>query len=150
MDTKMVSRLILIVFLAVLSAQDIRSKKLDVRLILAGMAAGGLSGFLLARLSPAQMLLAVLPGVFLAALSRMSRGAVGMGDGLTLILIGLFVGVWEGMSIFLLALILSLIPAAVLFLRSKGAEGGEKRIPFVPFLEAAAVITAVTEFSATR
>ena len=79
-----------------------------------------------------QLLAGLLPGIFLLILARITREAVGYGDGLILLFIGLSLGFWECIGIFfagLLGIFLAAVLALLLFGRKKSLE-----IPFIPFL----------------
>ena len=73
-----------------------------------------------------------LPGMALLGLSWMTNGAVGMGDGLIAVSIGIFTGLWGS----LLLLFWAMAAAAVVGCGMIGAGrwGRKKKIPFVPFL----------------
>ena len=79
-----------------------------------------------------RLLAGLLPGIFLLVLAKITREAVGYGDGLILLFIGLSLGFWECIGIFfigLLGVFLAAVLVALFFGRKKGLE-----IPFIPFL----------------
>ena len=127
------------VMLAFCSIQDIREKEVSLwKLKIYGIQAAAVSIWKL--FSPKddlpvlifRLFAGLLPGIFLLILARITREAVGYGDGLVLLFIGLSLGFWECIGIFfagLLGVFLAAVLALLLFGRKKGLE-----IPFIPFL----------------
>lgn len=81
------------------------------------------------------VLIGCLPGLALLGISWVTRGAVGMGDGVIVMVMGIFTGFWSS----LLFLFWALAAAAVIGcgMMISGKWGRKKQIPFVPFLWAA-------------
>lgn len=127
------------VMLAFCSIQDIREKEVSLwKLKVYGILALAVSIWKL--FSPEddllvlilRLLTGLLPGIFLLILAKITREAVGYGDGLILLFIGLSLGFWECIGIFfagLLGVFFAAVLALLLFGRKKGLE-----IPFIPFL----------------
>ena len=115
--------------LAICSIQDIQYKKIKVILPLIGGAAGVILNF---SEQKAGLTADCLPGIILLAVSWITRGAVGQGDGLIVASAGLLMG-WE-------------LTAAALFWAMTGAAllgcvmmacrnwSRKQRVAFVPFL----------------
>lgn len=84
-----------------------------------------------------EILLGMLPGGILAALSWGSRGQIGMGDGCLILAAGCYLGFWKILGVFLIASLLTGMAGAVhlLFFGGKRSD----RLPFAPFLLAAYV-----------
>ncbi|MCH5270579.1 MAG: prepilin peptidase [Lachnospiraceae bacterium] len=76
--------------------------------------------------------LSVLPGVGLLLLSLLTEKKVGSGDGLILILLGLFEGVERAVPVFCLGLFLQSLLAVGLLIFKKADK--QTCIPFLPFL----------------
>lgn len=76
--------------------------------------------------------LSVLPGVGLLLLSLLTEKKVGSGDGLILILLGLFEGVERAVQVFCLGLFLQSLLAVGLLIFKKADK--QTCIPFLPFL----------------
>lgn len=77
-------------------------------------------------------LAAGVPGMTLMGLSLLSGGRIGMGDGVVLFGLGLFLGGRQTFSILLTGLLLSSFWSVVLLIRKKA--GWKSRIPWIPFL----------------
>ena len=141
-------RVITAVLLAANSISDIRRKEiLLVPTILTG--AAGAVRILLSTGSPAdlfdetgrfwQLLITLLPGLFLAVISTASRGKLGMGDALVVCAAGTWAGAEPILSGLFLALLL--VPAAALLLRIRKRR--VKELPFIPFLCAGYLIRVI-------
>lgn len=79
---------------------------------------------------------ALLPGLLLTAAGFFMKEQVGTGDGLVILISGLFLTLREVLSLCATASLLALIPAGVLFLLGRR----KAKIPFVPFLLAGYVL----------
>ena len=127
------------IMLAFCSIQDIREKKISLwKIKVYGILATAISLWKLFSLNEAlgilicRFLAGLLPGIFLLILSKITREAIGYGDGLILLFIGLSLGFWECIGIFftgLLGVFLAALLILLFFGRKKGLE-----IPFIPFL----------------
>ena len=84
------------------------------------------------------LLAGAVPGAVLLLISLLTRGKIGEGDGICLLVCGLFVGITQTILITKTALLLAAaVSAVLLFTRRLRAQ---EQIPFVPFLAAAATI----------
>ena len=82
-----------------------------------------------------------VPGLVLLLISVVSGGKIGEGDGICLLVCGLFVGITVAVQITEIALLLILPAGALLFMTRR--FGAEDRLPFVPFLAAASTMLMV-------
>ena len=85
-----------------------------------------------------EALFSVLPGIALILLSFVTEKKVGAGDGLILVLLGLYEGAGIAVSVFCLGLFLQSLLAVGLLLLKKADR--QTCIPFLPFLLAARLI----------
>lgn len=76
--------------------------------------------------------LSVIPGVMFWMLGFISGEKVGYGDGWILVMIGLFVGLWDCFLILMTALVSGSI--IVLILLASGKVSRDYQLPFAPFL----------------
>lgn len=122
------------ILLGIFAWQDLRERQLPLVWLGAALAAG--VGYRLAGGWEQVLALpgCLLPGAGVLGLSRITRGAIGSGDGGVLLAAGCFLGGREAFQLFWGGLVLASLGAAVCFLRGN-ARG--KRLPFVPFLWAA-------------
>lgn len=74
----------------------------------------------------------VLPGVFLLLTAKASREAVGYGDGLALVVTGLYMDSLNTFNLFIAALFLSAM--AAIFMIVIRRSGRKDVMPFIPFL----------------
>ena len=84
----------------------------------------------------------IIPGVITIGISRLTKGEIGLGDGLLLCVTGLYVGFYVNLEMFFLALFLAAICGIVLLALRKA--GRKTELPFVPFLLTAYIIIIVS------
>ena len=77
-------------------------------------------------------LIALLPGIGFSLLALVTRGSVGIGDGLLLMGIGPAFGIEHTILGVFVALGLTSVTSIILLVSKKG--NGKSRLPFVPFL----------------
>lgn len=148
-------KIILLIYLAAAAVRDIRSRQVALRpaltMALLGAVlmtaptlctgspdADSLYGMSLADTAGSifQMLLScltgTLPGVFLLIAGWSTKQQVGYGDGIVLLVIGIYLGFSASLSILLTALLL-IAPVSLFYIVCRRA-GRKKQLPFVPFL----------------
>lgn len=119
-----------LLFLALLSAQDIKEKQISVKKVIGS---GALA--LICRIMPgngqaaAGIIGSLLPGLFLILLAVVSKEKIGAGDGMTVMVLGLWLGGWQTLWILCIAIMLAGIFAAVCLVKKR-----KEPIPFIPFL----------------
>lgn len=123
------------VLLCICSVFDIRKKELPLMILITGfLVALGIEMWCIWKglESVAGIAESLLPGVFLLLLSFCTREKVGYGDGLLLIVLGLFLGFFRCFLILCIGLIFSSAFALILLLFCKAEKNS--RLPLVPFL----------------
>lgn len=126
---------IVFVLLCICSIFDIRKKEIPLLILLAGfLAALGVDIWHIWRglVSVTEVAASILPGVFFLLLSFCTGEKIGYGDGLLLIIIGLFLGFGSSFLVVCISLICSSVFALILLVFCKA--GRNSRLPFVPFL----------------
>ena len=118
-----------IIMLAFCSVQDIREKEISLwKLQIYGFLILGifLSRFFIQKNS------LFFPGLLFLFLAKASKEAVGYGDGIILLFIGISIGFWQCLGVLFTALLGIFLAAAMLLILA----GRKKnvRIPFLPFL----------------
>ncbi len=114
------------------SIEDIKRKQITVMVTLCSAIAGLLCHMVYHNHSIYNILGGILVGGMIFLFSFLSQGKIGQGDGMILMLTGLYLGVEENLSLMFLSFLLAAVWAviAVLFLH----YGKRDKIPFVPFL----------------
>lgn len=130
----------ILLMLAILSFLDLRKRSFPMIPVLAAAAALFLCRFLLLKqdFSFYGILAGVIPGGLAFLLSLLSRGAIGGGDALLLLLLGILAGFWNTSAIAMLAVLLA--AGAGLLLMASGKAGKKTELPFIPFLMTAYVL----------
>lgn len=121
-----------------LSAGDIREKKLSLKVLLVSLAAAVFAFMLCNRMSDEplmkeilieELIIRMFPGMLLLLLALLTKERIGYGDGITVLLIGLWCGGVFAAAAVCIALFLSGFYALVLLIRRTGHT-----LPFLPFL----------------
>lgn len=121
-------------FLGINSYFDIRKREISLRVAAAYMILGVFYLFLHRQRLPL-FLAGVLPGLLLLCIGKVSGGALGLGDGLIVLVAGLYMGIWKTLEFITVAVLLAAVWAGILMFGKK--RGGKASFPFVPFLLAA-------------
>lgn len=74
----------------------------------------------------------ILVGICLLGISKVTREALGYGDGIAVAVTGSYLGLWENVELLLGGLFFAAIVSAILLVTRKA--GRKTRLPFVPFL----------------
>ena len=117
--------------LSVGACTDLREKSIDIRLILSVGLSGIAIRVLLGDESIPAILAALAPGMILLAGSLASSGGIGTGDGLSLMVLGLFYPPEKVWTILFAALCIGGAEGAFLLLRGRGRGYS---FPFLPCL----------------
>lgn len=141
MNIELLKYIVILIFLAVFTLYDIKNMQIPIIYVL--LFALSVIGICIADsdYNAVDIIVRVLPGVFLLLISFVTSQAVGYGDGLVMVLIGLLLDINMVTSLLLTALILSSV-VSVLALISKKANR-QTRLPFMPFLLIAWLIVLV-------
>lgn len=115
-----------ILYAAVLALYDIKNKKLPLVLCI-GFLLEGIVCMLIKKTEIA----ALIPGAILCIISFLSRGSLGIGDGIVTIAIGMHIGLEKTIYALCIAFVISSIYGAVLFVIKKN---GKYEMPFIPFI----------------
>lgn len=128
----MLQNLSALCMLGICSCEDIRKKEISGKALAFFLAEGILGCLLLWKFPPVSVLTALVPGFALWAGAYISKGAVGTGDGLLIMLLALFLPTETVYLLVFYALFFSAMYALFLFVVKK--KGRDHPIPFVPFL----------------
>ena len=119
------------VFLMIKGFWDLKYKRIPLHTTLVGGAIG-LICLMIEKRTQFTFLYSFLPGIVLLLLGKLSKGAIGYGDGIVVLTLGLFCKGNELLMILLLALVFAGVVGLVLLVVFK--KKGKYEIPFVPFL----------------
>ncbi len=130
-----VGNVILLLVLVWVSYEDCKEKQIRLYLPLVAAAIGIVLHLLYREMALADVLLGISVGIVFLLIAWMSRGSVGAGDGIMLMVSGLFWGFWG--NIVLLMTALGMVSMVALFLLVVKRKERNYRLPFLPFLLAA-------------
>jgi len=134
----MILSLLLTLFLIICSYTDIKKKEIYFKVLLPFFLTGVIAAAVSGREAVLAALLGAAAGIALLLLSFITRGAIGEGDGLVLVVTGVFLGISENLRLLTFALFLSAL-FSVGAMIIKGWKR-DRELPFVPFLLAAFLI----------
>lgn len=137
----MIQRFIVLFMLIVCSKEDILHRRIRVRWLIYFAIAGFLYQMLIKKQSLPVLLLGMVPGFVILIFSVVSHGSIGMGDGMLLMAIGIYLGVVPTVWLIVYAVFISAFCA--LFLQFVKKKDKDYEMPFVPFLLAAFFINIV-------
>lgn len=123
--------LVLGIWLVVLAIVDYRHKEIPLWFSLLG-GVFGLWFCLMEARSISNLLFACLPGVFALLFARVTREVMGYGDGIVLVVMGMYLSLKQVLSVGMMAFMIAGIVALVLLVVFH--KRGNYRIPFIPFL----------------
>jgi leader peptidase (prepilin peptidase)/N-methyltransferase len=131
-----------IIYLGILSVLDIRTRKIPVWLL----AAGGIVSITLSIYQTEIPIILVLAGgitgVVFLGVSKITREAIGYGDSLCILIIGVYVGIWNLIGVLSLSFLLSgLCAVLVLIFKNFDRKAG---YPFIPFLFISHLLLMIT------
>lgn len=118
-------------FLGINSYLDIRKGQISLCLA-AVYAALGILYIIVYSQQQLVLLVGAVPGLLLLSVGKLSGGSVGMGDGLVVLVSGLYMGIWKALEFITLALLLAAVWAGFLMVFKK--KGKQASFPFIPFL----------------
>lgn len=132
----------MISMLVIQSYWDIRYKEIPIIVTIIGGIVGVICSIVQQRV-PIELLCATIPGLVSLVLGKVTRQAIGYGDGFLLCAMGMYVSCEVLLSILMNACILAgVVALALLVFRRKR---GKDQLPFVPFLLTASVFHYVIE-----
>lgn len=122
----------LIIILGVICVFDIKRKKIPVYMLIILAAAGIISNFTVGEFDIEKRIIAMLPGMILLIVSMITKQQIGYGDGMTILIMGLYIDIDDILSIVLSSFLLSSIAAIILMTVFKKKKNFE--MAFSPFL----------------
>lgn len=122
----------LIIILGVICVFDIKRKKIPVYMLIVLAAAGIISNFTVGEFDIEKRIIAMLPGMILLIVSMVTKQQIGYGDGLIILIMGLYIDIDDILSIVLSSFLLSSIAAIILMTVFKKKKNFE--MAFSPFL----------------
>lgn len=126
--------ILVLLFLGVNAILDFKYKKIPWALSICFIVIGIGSVLTSSPINWWQFLGAVV-GIGMILISVCTKQAIGLGDGLVLLVVGIFIGLWKTLMILFLAGILVAVVGIVLMVQKKGNL--KTSLPFIPFLLAA-------------
>jgi leader peptidase (prepilin peptidase)/N-methyltransferase len=137
----MIYHIVTLAFLTVNSITDLKNKRVYLVVSVAFAIAGIIVNIIFRRHSLISILLSLGIGVILIIISKVTREAIGMGDGIIILVLGVLNGAYENLLISLYGFLISFLVSAFLLITRK--FGRKDKIPFIPCLLAGYIITLI-------
>ena len=118
-----------LLFLAELSAGDVREKKIAIYKVVLFAISAIFYRMIIGQFSWNEVRWGMFPGCILLLLAFFTKENIGYGDGITVLALGLWTGGWFTLAVVCIGVMLSGIWAMVCIFRKK-----TEPIPFIPFL----------------
>lgn len=129
------------IWISLLSYIDFKNKEIPLWFSLLGGCVGVFFCFLEGRVWT-NVIIACVPGILALIFSRLTQEVLGYGDGIVLVIMGIYMSISQILSIGMLAFILAGVIALVLVVVFR--KKGDYQIPFIPFLAIACGIVYVS------
>lgn len=123
---------LLLLTLAIAAYQDVREKRISLYIPMIAIGVGMIWRIIFAKGTGKDILLGCLVGVSILLISWVSKQSIGMGDGLMLIVSGVFMELW--MNVTLLMIAFGLVAVTGLYMLVVKKKGKDYRLPFLPYL----------------
>ena len=141
-----IEAIVLLFFVFIFAMQDVKEQSIDMRLILIVTAlvfVHQVALLYMGQRSLADIGLGVLPGICMVALSRITGGKIGIGDGIIFVLLGAVQGMGRVCAVIIVsfALVAILTLCYIPFAMAKGMRIQKKQIPFLPFIFVSMICT---------
>lgn len=130
-----IGKVLLLFILAGVAYEDCKEKQISLYVPLAAAILGMVLHLCFRELTLTDIFLGIAVGIILLLIAWISGGSVGAGDGVMLMVSGLFLGFWGNLALLMMAL--GMVSMVALFLVVIKRKGRNYRLPFLPFLLAA-------------
>lgn len=136
-----ISDTVLLILFTITAYQDWKEQNICLYMPIAAGVVGLILHLLFWERTMIDLLLGVVIGVGVLLIAWVSRECVGAGDGIMLMISGIYLGFWGNLELLLTALLL--VGIAALFLIVVKRKGKNYRVPFLPFVLVAYLIQLI-------
>ena len=134
-NAEILFRMIFAGYLLVLTVMDIRSRKLHLGMLLSGFPLAVAGRIVTGNIPAALVITGGVSGGLFVIVSRVTEEAFGYGDSILITITGIFLGIWDLLSLLVTAFFLAAVFSGIML--SKKRYTRKSSFPFVPFLTAA-------------
>lgn len=128
-------RMLFALYLLILTVMDIRTRKLHLGILLLGFPLAASGRIIVGNIPAALVIAGGASGALFVIVSRVTEEAFGYGDSILITITGIFLGIWDLLSMLVTAFFLSAVFSGIMISRKKYTR--KSAFPFVPFLAAA-------------
>lgn len=130
-----ISRIVFAVYILLLAFMDIRRRELCLGLLLTGIPLAVISRIVLGNIPAALVIAGGAAGALFMIISRVTEEAFGYGDSILIMIMGIFLGIWDLLLMLVTAFFLASVFSVIML--AGGHYTKKSSFPFVPFLAAA-------------
>ena len=130
-----ISRITVAVYILLLAFMDIRRRELRLDLLLTGIPLAVISRIVLGNIPAALVIAGGAAGALFMIISRVTEEAFGYGDSILIMIMGIFLGIWDLLAMLVTAFFLAAVFSGIML--SRKIYTRKSSFPFVPFLAAA-------------
>lgn len=128
-------RILFAVYLLILTVMDIRTKRLHLGILLSGFPLAVVGRIAAGNIPAALVIAGGASGALFVIVSRVTEEAFGYGDSILITITGVFLGIWNLLSMLVTAFFLAAVFSGIMLSRKRYTR--KSSFPFVPFLTAA-------------
>jgi len=132
MDIHHVQNVVSLIIMSVLSGQDIREKEIKAVVVWPFLIAG--IAIALTSDSFFNIVLSAIPGILLILLGKLSYEQIGLGDGITVLALGIWLGYSKIMLIIMIGTIVCGVFSVFYLLIKRSRQCLKTQVAFIPFL----------------
>lgn len=136
-------RVIVIAMLAIESISDIRTQTVSLIRLIAFALLGITVNYCMVYQSIWSIVGGGIVGIVLLGYALLSRGAMGVGDGVIFLCLGIFLGLSGNLRLLFFSLLIAAIVGGIYALVTK--KGIKAKIPFIPCILVGYIVTSVLE-----
>lgn len=129
---EVVSGIICLMYLFILSGQDIISRTVSVWLLISGIIAAVFYQFLVCEEALFLCAAGAVIGIAFIGVSKVTKEGIGYGDSILILVLGIYLGLWDLLYMLMIAFSLSAIFSTIILAASH--YNRKKTFPFIPFL----------------
>ncbi|NLL93709.1 MAG: hypothetical protein GX225_06220 [Clostridiales bacterium] len=123
--------LILLIYLILCTYTDIKTSTISLMLSAIVACLLIICNILICHSSLLQLIISLIPGIFLLIISLVSHGALGIGDGVIILIVGLGMNFSSCTFVLFLSLFLSTIFSFIIFIKKRNLKSSFPLAPFI-------------------
>lgn len=125
-------KILFAVYILILAVMDIRTRRLHLGILLSGFPLAVVGRIAVGNIPAALVIAGGASGALFVIVSRVTEEAFGYGDSILITITGIFLGIWDLLSMLVTAFFLAAVFSGIMLSRKQYTR--KSSFPFVPFL----------------